>query len=330
MKPNDLINAIGEAEAAAEKTKTAPDKEARRAAFLAKKKELNERFDNSIQQMREGNSELFRGFLNAAARMPQDEIFKNLVLIAAQKPDALLVKPGYVWKKKGYKLPPADKVIHLFVKNGVWIDKEGDTRDNYDPKECYDVADLGVRVAMPALPDTDHNSVISAIYTVLSDPAKYENQVKDSDRRSPVTFAISADQKSDALYDPATSSITVRQGLPPKECCEGIIMEMCHRERYLGGWEKEPRTREDMFIAYSATYVICRKLALPTEDFDFPPVFLEASDNKTFERELRSIVKTANTIGERLDTQLFSMRREAQKGARAETMQESGSPVQGV
>lgn len=332
MNSNQIRNVINSAAAAADQAQNTPDKEARREAFLKKKEQLNALYAASLEKMRNGDSKLFQDFLDTAAKFMSAEMFKNLVLLAAQRPDATLVKPGYVWAKKGMKLPQKEKAIDLLVKGAMWTDqKKGTTGFYYDPKECYDVSDLeGVRLTSAEDRQEDHGRVIAAICTVLEDPQKHE-AVKDTQKRDPVALVISEDQISDACYDPATSTISVRKDLPPKDCCESVIMEMCHRERYLGGWETDQRTHEDMFIAYSATYVICRRLSLPAEDFDFPAEFLAAKDTEAFEKELRSIVKTAEVISGRLDAELIAMERAAEKEL-AETgpAVTAPAPVQGV
>lgn len=332
MNSNQALNTLSKAEAAANKAQNTPDKEARREAFLKKKEELNHLYTDSLEKMRQGDSNLFQDFLNTAAKFSASETFKNLVLLAAERPDATLVQPGYVWKKKGAKLPAKDKAIYLLIKGAMWTDqKKGTTGFYYDPKECYDVADLeGIRLVESAMPAGDHSQTIAAICMVLENPQKYQNGKAEKEAK-PVTFCISETQTENARYDPATSTISVRKDLPPKDCCESVIMEMCHRERYLGGWESNRRTHDDMFIAYAATYVICRKLSLPAEDFDFPADFLVEENVDSFERKLRSIVKTADSIGERLDTAIFEMvrsqGRSLETGSRAIAASE---PVQGV
>lgn len=338
MKSENLMGALKEAQNAEPKVKAKADKGARREAFLAKKKEIDNRYKTYLEQMREGNSSLFQNFLNVAARMPENELFKNLVLIAGQRPEAVLIKPGYVWKKMGHTLPPADRAITLYVKGDTWVDPKTErTGTYYNPKDCYDATDIQgirwktspqqMRAEVDGIPEYDET--IAAICTVVSDPEKYETESRKDVPRRPVTLAISAEQQADAAYDPTTSTIMVRQGLPPKECCEGIIMELCHRERYLGGWETSTRTKTDMFIAYAATYVICKKLFLPTSDFDFPAAFLEAKDAAVFEKELRSIVKTANVVGERLEAERFSMKQSA-KQREMGTVVNGNTPAQEV
>lgn len=328
MKSDQILGALESAEAVVDQAQ-GPDKEARRKAFLEKKQKLEALYTSSLEKIRQGDSDLFKAFLDIAARFPATEYFKNLVLLAAQRPDATLVKPGYVWAKKGIKVPPKSKAIGLFEQGAMWTDEEKQrTGFFYDPKECYDVSDLeGIRIVNAAKQEEDHGRVIAAMYTVLSDPAKYE-ETKNGHERLPVTFAISETQTESARYDPVASVISVRKDLPPKDCCESVIMELCHRERFLGGWEGDRRTHEDMFIAYAATYVICRNLNLPADDFDFPVAFLEAKDNDTFEKELRAIVKTANVIGERLSAELFAMRKEEERNIKKKAPAASEEPVQ--
>lgn len=330
MKSDQILGALESAEAVVDQAQ-GPDKEARRKAFLEKKQKLEALFTSSLEKMRQGDSELFKAFLDITSRFPATEYFKNLVLLAAQRPDASLVKPGYVWAKRGVKLPPKSKSIGLFEQGAMWTDKKNQRTGFYwDPKECYDVSDLeDIRIVDAVEQEEDHGRVIAAICTVLGDPEKYE-ETKNGGKRAPVTFAISEEQTESARYDPEASVISVRKDLPPKECCESVIMELCHRERLLGGWEGDRRTHEDMFIAYAATYVICRNLNLPADDFDFPAAFLEAKDNDTFEKELRAIVKTANVIGERLSAELFTMRKEAKRNIKKEAPAAEEPVQQGV
>lgn len=275
--------------------------------YKDKRNEMWQMYNDMLGYTLNSNDRL-KAILDISAKHPAEDL-KNVILIAAQRLDAVSIQSAYYLKKNKIKLPSPEKAIWVFrqSKKGYTL-PNGSMKFYEDPREYYDVQDLDIVLDSREI-SREYDPVTTAIF----------HSFHTEEEKSSVNFAFAEEQNSPAQYDFNTNTVSIRRDAGPADRCEGIILSLCQRDMYQHGkcarqWEKS-----DYFIGYAATYLVCRRLCLPTEDFDFPPESWTAQTGKALAAQLHTVLETANHLTEKILPGLEQMERESRAALTSET-----------
>lgn len=253
------------------------------------------------------SSDRLKTILNISAKYPAEDL-KNVILIAAQRPDTVLIQSAYHLKKNKVKLPSPEKAIWIFrpSKKGFPL-PNGDMKFYDDPKEYYDVQDLDIILDSREI-SREYDPVTTAIF----------HSYHTEEEKGSVNFAFTEVQNAPAQYDFDTNTVSIRRDASPADRCEGIILSLCQRDMYQHQKCARQWSKPDYFVGYAATYLVCRKLCLPTEDFDFPPESWTAQTGKALAAQLHTVLETASHLTEKILPELERAERESKPVPAAE------------
>lgn len=304
-----------------------------RAAWAEEQKALRDQYNQMYRDNLgyiNGNSNRMREFLDIAARF-HNETVKNMVLIHAQKKDAVCVSPKAVLKRlPKVRLPEKEKAIYIFTEGKPYVGNDGELHTSWNITEAYDVADVSGISQRSDPAERQPEDVLAAMVRVTGtdnhegpedDPKKSSWEI----HRAPVAFKVSVEQTEPAEFNSATNVLTLRADLSPQEKCEEAINALCHRELRLFGQETDRPTVRDGFIAYCASYLICKRVNLPFSDFELPRESFTASTTEDFEKQVRTICRTSKWLAEHVEAEII--RAENAGNERSAPQQETAAPT---
>jgi hypothetical protein len=240
-----------------------------------------------------GNGETFKGFLDVQGKFDRYSAV-NALLILAQKPEATKLGDFDYWKSRGGYVKPGEKAIDIIEPGNEYTREDGTTAVSYNVKKVFDLSQVDMRKAKPAPAPAwrDERALLRALV-----------------EKAPVKI-LSVDELRDgggAATNPETGDISVRKGLAFPDLFRSLAHELAY-----AAVPSESRI-DPRFAAYAASYALCKKYGVDTQNFNFgsaPPQFRDM-DAQTVKRELSGIKDAIETVSTRMARNLDAKERAA-------------------
>ena len=259
-----------------------------------KQKERNDTFQmlNDAADRLRVDGEMLKTYLDLQARFPRYSV-NNLILIAAQRPDATKLAAFDVWQKDGVHINKGEKGLSILEPSGTYEREDGTKATNYAIKKVFDIAQTNAEPEPQPAVTRDERTLLKAL---ISD-APCDFQVSD---QVPENF--------NALYRPEQKTILVRRGQDAPTNFRAISQELVQAYLDRGDYSRANYA----LTANFASYVLCRRCGVPTDTyrFDKTPERYAQMSAKEFREELGRIHDVANTISSKMNPVLESRQQE--------------------
>jgi len=225
------------------------DKEAWAAKKQAERDSVYAMIDNYATKM-SGTGDLFQAYLDVQARFDRYSV-SNAILIAAQCPEATKLADFDTWKAGGvYVKRGAEAVTILEPGKEYTRQKDGSTGVFYNPRKVFDVSQTNTQQRPKPAISRDGRLLLKALMN-----------------NAPCRFAISDElpEGVNVAYHGKDNTVRVRRGLDAPALFRGIAQELARARMDKGGYE----CRNPDFVAYSASYMLCKRNSVPVEGFTF-------------------------------------------------------------
>lgn len=264
----------------------------RKAAFIAESKNNRNRCYEMSGQMTEAvaaDGQAFQKYLDLQSKFDRYTA-NNTLLIMAQKPDAEKIGDYGYWKDQGayVKRQERGKPI-LIMEPGKEYERDDKTIGTYyNAKKVFDISQttMDKKIQPPSEEITD-KQLLRAL--VSSPPATIVTAEPDQ-----------MPEGRGAVFEPEEKCIYVRKGMDAQEIFKCLTPELA-----LAGFadgERDYDCSGDMFHAYCASYMLCKKYGVDTQDFNFDnaPEFFEGMEPQEVRAELSKARDAVNRISSRM------------------------------
>lgn len=241
-----------------------------------------------------GDSGRFRQYLDVHSRFDRYSAVNSL-LILAQKPEAVRLGSFDHWKEKGGSIKTGQTGFSILEPQEYTKD-DGSLGVGFNTKRVFDISQIDAKKikAEPVPPTYSDRQLLTAL--VAKAPVKISS-VDDL----PANIA--------AITSPETGEITVRRGMAFTDTFRSVAQELASAQMNSG-----PESRIDSgFSAYCASYILCKKYGVDTQDFDFSgaPEVMDGMDAQEVKAELSKIHNAISEITGRITRNLDSMQKAA-------------------
>ena len=276
------------------KTEPAPppfDPEAYKAQKQKERSDTFQMLNDAADRLRV-DGEMLKTYLDLQARFPRYSV-NNLILIAAQRPDATKLAAFDVWQKDGVHINKGEKGLSILEPSGTYEREDGTKATNYAIKKVFDIAQTNAEPEPQPAVTRDERTLLKAL---ISD-APCDFQVSD---QVPENF--------NALYRHEQKTILVRRGQDAPTNFRAISQELVQAYLDRGDYSRANYA----LTANFASYVLCRRCGVPTDPyrFDKTPERYAQMSAKEFREELGRIHDVANTISAKMNPVLESRQQE--------------------
>ena len=228
----------------------------------------------------------FKAYLDLESRLSKTSAF-NLLLVLAQKPEAVRVKDFDEWGRKGRNVISGEKGFFIMVPGKQYTKRDGSSHMNFKAKTVFDESQTSGK-EMPSPRPAAIKAVIRAMTTEM-----------------PVKLKISEEigEKDVAAFIPEDNTIYVRPDIPQEEALRCIsrelaIANMMKRKGYEASQD---------FAAACASYVCCKHCGIDAELPDVPEEY-RTLDNKAKRGVLGDIREAASETIDRIEHNLYAER----------------------
>lgn len=231
----------------------------------------------------------FKGYLDTMSRF---DLYSptNILLIYAQNPDATRIGDYEHWKEAGTPVSKGEKGITILEPGPEYTREDGSTAVSYNTKSVFDIKQTS---AAPPEPFSQRNikSLCQALVNISPVPVK-------------LVSALSAggDKAAGALYQPDQNRIEIVQGLDGPSIFRCLSQEVALAQIDTAGRD----CQSPEFVAYAASYVMCKKNGIDAQNYDFSKVsdlFIE-SDSKAVRSEIGAVRDTVSDLAAELSKKL--------------------------
>lgn len=259
------------------------DKEAWAEKKQAERKEIYDLADATAVEISK-DGEKFHKFLDVQARFDRYSP-TNALLIYAQMPEATQLKDFDGWKDAGASVQRKAKSVKI-LEPGKEYDREDGTRaTSFEVKRVFDVSQTRGRLRTAPIVKPDDRALLKALIS-----------------RTPVPIQTveSLPNNMGALYDHDQQVIFVCKGMGAEDIFRSVSKELAHAE--IADMSDNYNRNDAAFVAYSASYLLCKKYQISTADYNFSrlPASLRESDAQGIRAALTEIRDTAAQISQRM------------------------------
>jgi hypothetical protein len=209
----------------------------------------------------------------------------------AQKPEATRIGDFNYWKTQGGYVKPGQAAFSIIGPGKEYRREDGSTAIGYNVKKVFDVSQLDTRKMKP-LPTQNHSErqVLAAL--ISKAPVK-------------ISGADEVPNGGGAATDVETGNIYVRRGMGFADTFRSVSHELAYAEVM----NNDKSQIDPHFTAYCASYILCRKYGVDTEQFNFSnaPVHFRDMDAQSIKRELSGVRDAAGEIASRMAKYLDSV-----------------------
>lgn len=259
----------------------------------ARLEELKNKLETGVQKLM--TAESFKEYLRYMATF-HDYSWRNVMLIAAQRPDASLVAGFHAWRKKGRFVRKGEKGIRILAPLAV-KDKETEEYSikGFKITTVFDVSQTDgepIPEGLSAQKLTGESDQGKAVWT-LAETYCIAHEV-------PLKL-VGKDELGSALgmYDRKAKSIVVRDDLSADARAKTLIHEIVHHELHKDGKHITRSTAE--VEAEGTAYVVATYLGIESaEDYSFAYIANWGQEPKVLKEALKVIQKTASHLIEDL------------------------------
>lgn len=281
----------------------------RTAAFIAESKNNRNRCYEMSQQMTEAvaaDGQAFQEYLDVQSKFDRYTA-NNALLIMAQKPEAEKIGDYGYWKDQGayVKRQERGKPILIMEPGKEYEREDGSTGTYYNAKKVFDISQTTMDRKIKSQPEITDKQLLRAL--ISSPPASIVTAEPDQ-----------MPEGRGAFFEPEENCIYVRKGMDAQEIFKSLTPELA-----LAGFadgKKDYDRNGDMFHAYCASYMLCKKYGIDTQDFNFDnaPEFFEGMEPQEVREELSKARNALNSISSRMAKALEQERSQNKQQERAE------------
>lgn len=224
------------------------------------------------------DGEILRSYLDVQSRFDRYSV-GNALLIAAQMPEANRLGSFDDWKKNNIYIKKGETGIIILEPGEEFTREDGSIGVSYNSKKVFDVSQTTSKQRPSAQVSIDPRLLLQAL--IHNAPC----EIKISDQL-PNGFA--------AAYVPEEKVIHIRQGMDAPDIFRSLSQELAHAHLDKGNYKRG----DCAFTAYCASYMLCRRYGISTDQFRFDrvPESLRGMDAKTIRAELGRIRDVSNDI----------------------------------
>ena len=290
----------------------------RTAAFIAESRNNRNRCYEMSGQMTKkvaAEAQAFQKYLDVQSRFDRYTA-NNALLIMAQKPEAEKIGDYGYWKDKGayVKRQERGKPILIMEPGKEYERDDGSIGTYYNAKKVYDVSQTTMdKKIQPPSEEIPDKQLLRAL--VSSPPAAIVTAEPDQ-----------MPEGRGAFFEPEENCIYVRKGMDAQEIFKCLTPELA-----LAGFadgERDYDRSGDMFHAYCASYMLCKKYGIDTQDFHFDnaPEFFKGMEPQEVRAELSKARNAVNKISLRMAKVLEQEHSQNRQPERAEQDRPSQPP----
>ncbi len=269
------------------------DKEAWAAKKQAERDGVYAMIDQYATDM-SGEGGLFQAYLDVQARFDRYSV-SNAILIAAQCPEATKLADFDTWKASGVYVKRGADAITILEPGKEYEKDDGSVGVSYNVKKVFDISQTRAEQRPTPAVARDGRLLLKALMN-----------------NAPCRFAISNElpEGVNVAYHGKDNIIRVRQGLDAPTLFRGIAQELARARMDKGGYE----CRNPDFVAYSASYMLCKRNGVSVEGFSFDrlPESYALMDAKALRAEAGVMRDVAGSITADMN-RLFAAQEKAQK-----------------
>jgi hypothetical protein len=264
-------------------------------AWAQKKQEQRERVYALIDETTETvskDSGAFQKYLDIQSRFGRYSV-ANALLILAQKPEATRIADFETWKEHGAYIRKNETGFYIIEPGDEYQREDGSTGISYNPKKVFDISQTGVSQQKEA-PVNDGRACIKALMSHAPVPVRVSVTLKDG---------------VNALYQPETREILIRNGMNSGDIFQALSHEFAHAEMDKG--DCKYNRFENGFRVYCVSYMLCKQYGVETKGhFNFTNYsqILEGKEPKEIRAELSAIKEVAGEISGRMNRMLTEQR----------------------
>lgn len=239
---------------------------------------------------------VLKGYLDTMSRF---DLYSptNSLLIYAQNPDATRIGDYEHWKEAGTPVNKGEKGMVILEPGPEYTREDGSSGVSYNTKSVFDIRQTSADVPEPMKP-RNIRSLCQSLVDASPVPVQLVAKLSGNN-----------DKAAGALYHPNQNRIEIIQGLDGPSIFRCLAQEVSLAQIDIA--ERECQSPE--FVAYAASYVLCKKNGVDTQSYDFTRItelFME-SDSKAVRSELTAIRDTVSEVGAEIYKKL-----EAQKATK--------------
>lgn len=230
------------------------------------------------------NPERLMQYLDVQSRFDRYSV-SNALLITHQKPEATRLADSKTWQKEKVYINKGEKGILILEPGKEYARKDGSKAFSYNAKKVFDISQTNAK------------------------PKSYDNKqyneralVKALVQNSPVNVEISNElpETIDAIYQPESKMIFVRQGMNGDDIFRNLSREIAYAKLDKGDFDREKLSPS----AQSVAYIVCKRMGIEPEKIKSLPDSFAECDVKDKRKELSKIRDCANNLSGAIEKQL--------------------------
>lgn len=224
------------------------------------------------------DGEVLRSYLDVQSRFDRYSV-GNALLITAQMPEANRLAGFEDWKKNNVYIKKGETGIIILEPGEEFTREDGSIGVSYNSKKVFDISQTTSKQRPASVVSYDPRLLLQAL--IHNAPC----EIKISDQL-PNGLA--------AAYVPEEKVIRIRQGMDAPDIFRSLAQELALAHMDKGNYKRN----ECAFTAYCASYVLCQRYGISTENFRFDrvPESLRGMDAKAIRGELGRIRDVSNDI----------------------------------
>lgn len=218
----------------------------------------------------------FRTCLDLMARFPRYSA-GNLLLIAAQRPDATRLGDFEFWKEADANVKKGESGILILEPGKEYPGKDGTMKKSYNVKRVFDISQTNADWTERPKAQRDARQLLKALIAAAPCEILIDDAIGEGE--------------APARFEEKDGTVRVRRGGTTEELFAALAREI----------PKAKTDPADPAPAYAA-YVLCRRMGIPIESFSFDPVpeAVAAMDAKAF----RDFLKGIRDLSGRMEAEL--------------------------
>ena len=229
---------------------------------------------------------MFRQYLDVQSKFDRYSAVNSL-LIMAQNPEATRIAEFDTWKARGGYVKPGQNAISI-LEPYEYTKEDGTAGTGYNLKKMFDISQVDTRkISVSPPPTYSDRQLLQALLSKA--PMK-------------ITGVENLSDGLGAYTDRDTGEMFVRKGMEFADTFRSVAQELCYAEVERDG----KNTADPAFTAYSASFLLCKKYGVDTQNFDFKnaPGMFNGFNAKDIKAELSAIRNAAENISGRMSRQL--------------------------
>lgn len=262
----------------------------KKTSSAERSRELIESIDQSLaelgNQLEGGNSEQLNQFLEFLSRFHRYSI-GNLLLIFAQRPDAVHVAGFHTWKDLGRHVNKGEKGIAILAPM-VKRNKERSKDEPAESDEASESTVIGFRpVHVFDVSQTDGDP-LPEFAEVTGDPSVYTHRLKQHIR------SLGIELREDSIPGGALGmseggTITILPELPPAKMTAVLIHEAAHEILHRGERRSDTTRQIRETEAEAVAFAVCKRIGLEPNTSSSDYIRLYGGSQETLQQSLEHI-----------------------------------------